>query len=683
MEQLWWKKPMRIIQYNLQVADTPKMQPKKIAQELADDYANAVVINVGGIYAWYQSKVKYHHINEFLPSNRDLLQEMIDACHEKNIKVIARFDFSKTDDVVYLNRPDWFVKQRDKSPLIYGKDRMGNWSLLLSTCINSGFRNEEFAVPVIEEALSEYDIDGIFFNAPHPSDCYCERCKSKYKKYYGEELPDNPNDFKKDWHSRCLKDSISKIYKAAKNIKKDAPVILYYHGYDLAFSKEGIVDNLDERYLTADMICTEAQNVLSKGVKEMQPIWKPLLNMKIGNAVAGYPKPFGIIHSCPGMDWRHTGLPKSEYMFWMGQVMANNAHLWHSITGFNDTVTDKRLLSGVREINKMVASCEDDMAKAVASSQVLLLWNASCSASGWVDGMANMQYQFDLMDIHHIDVERMKSYAVVVVADRFALDEKTVACLREYVQDGGNLIVEKSNAKDIENINDLLGVSTDVTESVELVSSYLRIETDDKEIRKGFTDITFIPLRKQVLCMKENENTEVFMTLVPPFAPLDAVGAPPERASMPVSQTEIPMLLINSIGKGKVMTLAFALSNLILDYHLEDHYWLMRNCLDYMCGENKEFNMSENIAGLLASVYKNDNKVLVHLINGIGQRPLVGNVPYYNATFTVQLPSGSKVEKVTAVIEDEPVIFSQEGNGLTVSLSKLSIWNMILIETTC
>ena len=31
-EKLWWKKPMRVIQDNLQVADTPKMDPVKIAR---------------------------------------------------------------------------------------------------------------------------------------------------------------------------------------------------------------------------------------------------------------------------------------------------------------------------------------------------------------------------------------------------------------------------------------------------------------------------------------------------------------------------------------------------------------------------------------------------------------------------------------------------------------------------
>jgi len=674
----WWENPMRVIQYNLQVADTPKMNPKKIAQEVVDDYGNAVVINVGGIYAWYPSKIRHHHINEFLPQKGDLLKELIDAFHAKDIKVIARFDFSKTDDLVYLERPEWFVKNRDGSPLIFGKDRMGPWTQLLTTCINGGYRNEELAVPVIQEVLKGYDIDGIFFNAPHPDNCFCERCQKKYHEFYNAPLPEDSDLFGWDWHSRCMKDNVKLIYDAAKKVRKDVPIILYYWGYDLGGRHEGLVDNLDERYATADLICTEAQNILSQGVKDMPSIWKPLINMKIGNAVPGYPRPFGIIHSCPGMDWRHTGMPKPEYMYWMAQVMANNAHLWHSITGFNDTVTDKRLLAGVREINQMIAACEDEMVDAKPLSQALLLWNGTNPAGGWVDGMANMQYPFDLMDIHHIDGTRMKDYAVVIVPDGFVLDKATVKVLKTYMTGGGHVIFEKSGAGGIEDINTLLGVKLDVTESHDLTASYLRIETKDTKIRRGFEEVTFLPLRKRVLYMKP-DKAETLMTLVPPFAPMDAVGAPPERASIPVDQTDIPMMLVNKVGKGKALTLAFSLSGLIIDYHLEDHYWLMRNCLDYMGGD-EPFKMERNVAGLLTSVYQNGDKILVHLVNGIGQRPLVGIAPYHDAAFSIRLPKGKKVTGVAASIEDEPVTYSQKGDTAVVQLSKLSIWNMLVIN---
>ena len=146
-KKLWWQEPLRVIQTNLQVQDTALMNPEKIAAEIEEMAGNTLVMNVGGIYSWYQSQVKYHHINEYLPAEFDLLEDLITACHARNIKVVARFDFSKAEDLIYYQKPQWFVRKHDHTPLAYGTMRPGNWSLLYSTCINAGYRNTEVARP--------------------------------------------------------------------------------------------------------------------------------------------------------------------------------------------------------------------------------------------------------------------------------------------------------------------------------------------------------------------------------------------------------------------------------------------------------------------------------------------------------------------------------------------------------
>ena len=88
-EREWWKRPLRVIQTNLQVKDTGKMDAGKIAREIEELCGNVLVTNVGGIYAWYQSEVKYHHVNEYLPKDRDLLKELIEECHKRGMKVFA------------------------------------------------------------------------------------------------------------------------------------------------------------------------------------------------------------------------------------------------------------------------------------------------------------------------------------------------------------------------------------------------------------------------------------------------------------------------------------------------------------------------------------------------------------------------------------------------------------------
>ena len=114
------------------------------------------------------------------------------------------------------------------------------------------------------------------------------------------------------------------IHRAAPGI----PLILYFKTYG---------ENLQARASTADILCAEAQDVLSQGKKNFTPFWLPTLNAKYGSLPEHMPAPFGIIHSCPGMDWRHTGLPEIEYRSWMSRSAANGANLWHSLTAVSYT----------------------------------------------------------------------------------------------------------------------------------------------------------------------------------------------------------------------------------------------------------------------------------------------------------------------------------------------------------
>ena len=90
MSILWWKKPLRVIQPNLQVRDTDQIIPTRLAEQMEASGANAIVFNVGGIYGCYPTKVPYHTQNPYLPETFDLLKEVISECHKRDIKVIVR-----------------------------------------------------------------------------------------------------------------------------------------------------------------------------------------------------------------------------------------------------------------------------------------------------------------------------------------------------------------------------------------------------------------------------------------------------------------------------------------------------------------------------------------------------------------------------------------------------------------
>lgn len=667
---------LRIIQYNLQVKDTLQMVPEEIAGSVERAGANAVVLNVGGIYAWYDSKVPFHHINEYLPDGEELLEKILECCHRRDIAVIGRFDFSKAEDVAYLQHPEWFVQTVEGRPVAYGSGRMGGWSLLFSTCINGGYRNEEFAVPVLEEAMEKLELDGIFFNAPHMERCHCERCRRKYKEHYGEELPPNPEDWHDSWASECLRDNMDLLYRTVKKKRPDMPVILYYGTYRQG--KSILPENLDQRYATADFICTEAQDILSAGKKALPDIWKPTLNMKLGSCVQGRPKPFGIIHSCPGMDWRHTGLPAAEYEFWMSQIPAAGGLLWHSLTGFEATIPDKREMKTVERVNRKAQKAAEHMRGAKQEADVLLLWNAGVSEQGYVEGLMKGHIPFSVMDVWHLEPEKMAGYPLVIVPDGFWADEKTAALLLAYVKQGGSVLLEKTDEQGMNGLDKLLGISPDVTRGRMLEAAYGRMEDGGACCRKNLEDTVYIPVKGDVLYVRKIENARALMTLVPPFAPLDGVGAPPERASLPVVHTQLPLLLENRIGKGNVIGCFFSLSGLMRTVGLGDVQQLFENCVRYLLEENRHFDGSELETGIFAYHWADAGHIWIHLINGIGERPLRTSHICREVKFKVRVEG--RVKSVRSVLEESDILWEQTQNWVSIQSDRLAVWDMIEIE---
>ena len=228
----WWQTGMKVIQYNLQVRDTGKMHPEDIARDARGLGADAVVLNTGGIYAWYESRVPFHHINEFLPEGRDLLKKLIEACHKEGVYVIGRFDFSKAEDEVYLQHPEWFVKDPDGKPVIYGKERMGNWSLLVSHLY-------QWRIPV--GRICRKGSGGSDRNAG------TGRCLFQCAAYgrllvwktAGENIETSmaltcrgeKQEWNSGWKTRCLQDNMEFLYRRIKAADPALPVIMYYSTY--------------------------------------------------------------------------------------------------------------------------------------------------------------------------------------------------------------------------------------------------------------------------------------------------------------------------------------------------------------------------------------------------------------------------------------------------------------------
>ena len=679
-ERAWWQKPLRVMQYNLQVKDTPGMDAEAIAEETERLAANTVVMNVGGIYAWYPSEVRFHHINEYLPKDRDLLKELIDSFHKRGIRFIARFDFSITDDTTFLQKPQWFARDSDNKPYFRGEKRMGNWSLFLNTCSLGGYRNEEFAVPVMREVLTKYDIDGVFLNAPHARECFCARCRAKYLQLYGKEMPASSAEFEPGWLSACTKENIAVIYRAIKETRADVPLVLYYSPYSTKSRSFGrfIRDSIYDRYQTADLICTESQNVLSHGVRDIPDTVHPIISMKSGQIPGREKLPFGIIHSCPGMDWRHVGMPVAEYLPWMAQVPASGGIIWHSVTGYPASITDKRVLRACGQIDRMIQKQESFMEGASYRSDVCVLWKDTESAKGLADAFVKEHVQFDLMQDYDFRPDDLAGYKLVAVPDGLEVTDEMAAALKAYVQNGGRVLAERTDEEELARHAELYGIEPEVVKSEYLLASYLRFEEAGQFLNPDM-DTDKIEFRGEVAYCVPADGISTLATLVPPFAPYEVVGAPPERASIPVSHTDLPLILSRKEGRGEIITLPFSLGSLVREYHLADHYDLVGRLVDGLLGVEKDLEVTAP-HDVQVTAYQKDSTVMVHFVNEVGQRPLLDTNPVYGLSVRLRIPDGYAVKNVKTVIEEEDVSCEERDGWLTVTLGKVSVWEMLKID---
>ena len=76
----------------------------------------AVIINAGGIVAYYPSKFPLHHRAEFL-NGRDLFGELTKAAHDDGLFVMARMDSNRTAEDFFKAHPDWFARNSKGEPI--------------------------------------------------------------------------------------------------------------------------------------------------------------------------------------------------------------------------------------------------------------------------------------------------------------------------------------------------------------------------------------------------------------------------------------------------------------------------------------------------------------------------------------------------------------------------------------
>jgi len=186
-ERPWYVTMRRCGQLNLNERDPLTLDVTSWIGYWASLKLDALLLNGGGIAAFYPTAVPCHHRSEFLGS-RDLFGELSAATKSRNIRLVARMDCNYAYEDALEAHPEWFERNRDGSPRRHGESP---W--LYKTCMFSRDFTDQMAA-IYREINRRYPVDGFFTNGwPSTGEltaCYCENCQQVYRERVGGVPPD-------------------------------------------------------------------------------------------------------------------------------------------------------------------------------------------------------------------------------------------------------------------------------------------------------------------------------------------------------------------------------------------------------------------------------------------------------------------------------------------------------------
>lgn len=188
--QPWFRRTRRWMQTNIAEIDPRRYDISWWREEWRRTATEGIIVNAGGIVAYYPTRVPYHRQAEFL-DGRDLFGEIHEAARADGIVVLARMDSNGGNDALLDAHPDWFT--RNATGATYPRE-----ATLHVPCLNGPYYREQIPA-ILREIATRYRPDGFTDNSwsglARSSICYCDNCKRAFRSARGLDLPS-----RHDWH---------------------------------------------------------------------------------------------------------------------------------------------------------------------------------------------------------------------------------------------------------------------------------------------------------------------------------------------------------------------------------------------------------------------------------------------------------------------------------------------------
>jgi hypothetical protein len=657
-ETPWYRRTLRWGQTNITERDPERYDIPWWRAYWKRTEIQGVILNAGGIVAYYPSKFPLHHRAAFL-GDRDLYGDLAKVAREDGLTVLARMDSSRAGEPFFEAHPDWFTRDASGAPYRAGDKYI--------SCVNSPYYDEYLPgvlVEIIERTHPEGFTDNSWSGLGRDRICYCANCARKFRDKTGAALP-----ARHDWSDAAYRRWIDWSYARRLEIwdlnnrttrAAGGPHCLWVG------MNSGSVSEQSESFRDYKAICERAEIILldhqarsdSSGFEE---------NADCGKRIHGLLGQDKLMPESMAMyqagrtPFRLAAKPEPEARLWMLEGFAGGIQpWWHHVGAYHE---DRRMFRTAEPIFRWHHANEAWLVNRRPLASVGVVWsqrNTDYYGRDDAERLVDLPYRgitqalvrarIPYIPVHADHIERDQAgLAVLFLPDLACMSDAQCEAVRRFVKRGGGVIAsgfsslfdESGDTRGDFGLADVFGAhapSGDARAAALGRSShtYLRIapELQSHAVLRGFEETAILPFGGSLRALGTEPGVAIPLTFIPAFPVY-----PPETSWMRETKTDIPGLVLN----GRAAYLAADIDRRYAEDNLPDHANLLANLVRWAAGDRIPLRVEG--PGLLdCNLYAQPGRVILHVVNltneGAWRAPLDELIPVGPLAIRVRLPGG-------------------------------------------
>ena len=672
VELPWQRRIRRVGQLNMTEHDPVALDVEQWADYWASLKADAVLVSVTGILAFYQTKVPFHRKGRFLGS-RDFFGECCAAAKKRGLHVIARMSPDMNWEDALTAHPEWFQRDTQGNPGEHAEQRG-----LFRTCMFTSYMTD-YMPAIMREINSLYDVDGLFTNAWPPGGipfCHCGQCR---------KLP-KPGTLE---HWEKFNERVVYLWKLYDSIAKEKKPSNFF------FANLGGGVRSSTNLIQLGEICEWFQCDNQGRGGDPAPIWGCSLQGRVCNAVQKGKMSTNVTAgwSTGSPRWRNVAKGEHEQRMWFNETLASGMVPYHHIVGGESGLgEDRRWLEPARKYFNWMAKHDQHFVnkRSIANIGVVMgqrnaLFYRPPSRSSqreYLDGMyyalLEGRFFFDFVHEEKLGPEELKKYSALVLPNIALLSDEQCRQLRAYVDGGGSLLAtfesslytERNERRADFGLADVFGIhkaGDAVAPGAGMGNGYMARIEKQHEILNGFAGTNWIP------------GAEYRVPLAPVEGPVltvvsGVIGYPPELSYPRQSRTQEPAAVVRQKGNSRLVYFPGDIERTMWRTGHTDLARLLQNAIRWVAGANPPVTIQgEGVVEPFA--WETQAGFAVHVLNYTNPTMHRGWIrsfyPIGAQNVRMRLPPGMRVKRVELLRSETYVPFRMVNGAVEFTIPKV------------